>query len=71
MMATLAFNELSELIKTIGTKKHRNDSFIFTEKVNWDKVFKSGLSKICGRQPLKNFSLSTLEYFVQICQCKL
>ena len=20
----------------------------------WDKVFKNGLSKICGRQPLKN-----------------
>ena len=20
----------------------------------WDKVFKSGLSKLCGRQPLKN-----------------
>ena len=20
----------------------------------WDKVFKSGLSKFCGRQPLKN-----------------
>ena len=21
---------------------------------NWDKVFKNGLSKVCGRQPLKN-----------------
>ena len=21
----------------------------------WDKVFKCGLSKFCGRQPLKNF----------------
>ena len=21
---------------------------------NWDKVFKNGPSKICGRQPLKN-----------------
>ena len=21
----------------------------------WDKVFKSGLSKFCGRQPLKTF----------------
>ena len=30
----------------------------------WDKVFKNGLSKICGRQPLKNFNWSTLEYFV-------
>ena len=23
--------------------------------VKWDKVFKNGLAKICGRQPLKNF----------------
>ena len=36
----------------------------------WDKVFKSGLNKICGRQPLKNlkgygllnFTWSALEY---------
>ena len=30
----------------------------------WDKVFKNGPSKICGRQPLKNFSWSILECFV-------
>ena len=24
-------------------------------KIIWNKVFKSGLSKFCGRQPLKNF----------------
>ena len=30
----------------------------------WDKVFKKGPSKICGRQPLKNFTWSILEYFV-------
>ena len=24
----------------------------------WDKVFKSGLSKFCGRQPLKNLKES-------------
>ena len=24
-------------------------------KIIWDKVFKSGLSRFCGRQPLKNF----------------
>ena len=23
-------------------------------RTNWDKVFKNGPSKICGRQPLKN-----------------
>ena len=30
----------------------------------WDKLFKNGPSKICGRQPLKNFTWSILEYFV-------
>ena len=29
----------------------------------WDKVFKNGPSRICGRQPLKNFTWSILEYF--------
>ena len=29
-----------------------------------DNVFKNGLSKICGRQPLKNFTWSIIEYFV-------
>ena len=29
----------------------------------WVQVFKSGQSKICGRQPLKNFTWSTLEYY--------
>ena len=32
----------------------------------WDKVFKNGPSKSCGRQPLKNFTLSILEYFALI-----
>ena len=30
----------------------------------WDKVFKNGPSRICGRQFLKNFTWSILEYFV-------
>ena len=30
----------------------------------WDKVFKSGLSKFYGRQPLKKFTWSIVEYFV-------
>ena len=30
----------------------------------WDKVFKKGPCKICGRQPLKNCTWSILEYFV-------
>ena len=29
----------------------------------WDKVFKNGPSKICGKQPLKNFTWSILECF--------
>ena len=37
---------------------------IAIERDMWDKVFKSGPSKICGRQPLKTFTWSTLEYFV-------
>ena len=27
----------------------------------WDKVFKNGPNKICGRQPSKNFTSSILE----------
>ena len=34
--------------------------------INWDKVFKNRPSKVCGKQPLKNFSWSILEYFVPI-----
>ena len=30
----------------------------------YGKVFKNGPSKICGRQPSKNFTWSILEYFV-------
>ena len=30
----------------------------------WDKVFKNGPTRICGIQPLKNFTWSILEYFV-------
>ena len=32
-------------------------------KATWDKVFKSGLGKISGRQPLKNFTWTILEYY--------
>ena len=30
----------------------------------WDKILKNGPSKICGRQPLKNFTWSILQFFV-------
>ena len=29
-------------------------SYVTTQLYKWAKVFKNGLSKICGRQPLKN-----------------
>ena len=34
------------------------------DQVKWDKVFKNGPSKICGRQPLRNFTRPILKYFV-------
>ena len=38
--------------------------FVLCEvRSKWDKVFKNGASKICGRQPLKNFTCSIREYF--------
>ena len=30
----------------------------------WSKVFQNGPSKICGRQPLENFTRFIIEYFV-------
>ena len=30
----------------------------------WKKVLKNGPKKACGRQPLKNYTWSVLEYFV-------
>ena len=41
----------------------------FLVRYMWDKVFKSGPSKICGRQPLKNlkwYSLLKQTIFLQI-----
>ena len=32
----------------------------------WDKVFKSGLSKCCGRPPLKNLLSPLLNFFSHI-----
>ena len=37
-----------------------NDVF----NIKWDKVSRIEPSKICGRQPLKKFTWSILEYFV-------
>ena len=32
--------------------------------IKWDKVFKNGPNEICGRQTLKSFTWTILEYFV-------
>ena len=50
------------------SQKYSNSDFccqrtLFFTKFIWDKVFKNGTSKICGRQPLKNFTSSILQYF--------
>ena len=34
-----------------------NNSHIFNEKCDWNKLFKNGPSKICEIQPLKNYEL--------------
>ena len=33
----------------------------------WDKLFKSGVSKFCGRQPLKNLLTPLLNTLSHIC----
>ena len=50
-------NKLSEL----KCRTCANYSF---KHIIWDKVFKNGPNKICGRQPLKDFTWSVLDNFV-------
>ena len=38
--------------------------YVYDKTDIWDKVFKNGPRKICGRQPLRKFTWSMLEYFV-------
>ena len=54
----------------IGTEEKELER-IFNDSDIWDEVFKNGPSKICGRQPLRNFTWPILEYFVQISQNSL
>ena len=44
-------------------------SFVNKRPIMLDRVFKNGPSKLCGRQPLKNFTWPILEYFVLITVC--
>ena len=39
------------------------DSLNYFEKVIWNKAFKSGLSKLCERQPLKILRDMVLKWF--------
>ena len=41
-----------------------NCNCLYSDNIIWDKVLKNGPCKICGRQPLKNFTCSILEYYV-------
>ena len=54
-------------IKEIGSLTEATAFTINTKQKSfkniWGKVFKNGPSKICVRQPLKNFTWSILEYF--------
>ena len=54
---------------TVFCKVHSFVIWIISSKVIWDEVFKSGLSKICGRQPLKSlkgYGLLKQTLFLQI-----
>ena len=41
----------------------KNLILILIEKYKWDKVFKNGSSKICERQPLKNWKADFYQFF--------
>ena len=46
---------------------------VFLNIIIWDKVFKNGPSKICGRQPLKNlkgYGLLQIEAATKVMFCK-
>ena len=51
-----------ELLRTTIKSHWQWQSWVAANKC--DKVFKNGPRKICGRQPLKKFIWSILEYFV-------
>ena len=56
-MATVPYEENNSCRACIFIK-----SITICGKDIWVKVFKNGPSKICGRQLLKNFTWSILEY---------
>ena len=54
----------AEIIISTIMKDFKPKTTPSTQKMSctWDKPFKNGPSKICGRQALKNFTWSILEY---------
>ena len=60
----------SGYIKILLFASLRESSFTFSNNETqdiyqtWDKIFKNGPSKICGKPPLKNFTWSIRKYFV-------
>ena len=63
---------LEELKKSVAYKKKRvkrkRNSASAKYIYMWEREFKNEPGKICGRQPLKNFTWSILQYFVP-CMC--
>ena len=61
---------VTEAAARMSSKNGRFDVFgKLTGKHIWDKVFKSGLSKFCGRQPLKNLVIPLLNTLSRIKKC--
>ena len=60
------WSDIGRIIATKLTRLSKTHYLSLTKncKHKWVNVFKNGPSKICVRKPLKNFSWSTLEYFV-------
>ena len=54
--------DIRKLKKKNKNKNKKKTAAIFCGII-WYKVIKNGPSTICGRQPLKNFTCSILEYF--------
>ena len=61
-----SLTDLKDVYYYIAVNVDSRQYAAFVHETNiWDKAFKNGPSKICGRQPLKNFTLlSIVEYFV-------
>ena len=59
------------ILEVVNSNSKKSKLFSTYGKVSvkyiWGTVFNNGPSKICGRQPLKNFAWFILEYFSPMC----